>query len=239
MERVEPLKDLARDLAGRAAEIADGIDSQIDDRYGSWADNQMDALFAADHFAAGRTFYRLAGRLEWVARFREAGPRRACRYLLGTFRDLESAARGGARVPSLYDCSSFSGGSSRRSAGTGAGPRRIWTRSTATASRKKAGKASTPRAAARVPDRAARAGRFDPPAVQGPRVSLNTISTKTETIRGGMSADIPQETLDKPDADERDDQPELRGLMVIEPGSLPNQFRLSDSGRKKTRLVQA
>ena len=41
------LKDLARDLADRAAEIADRIDSQIDDRYGSWADNQMDALFAA------------------------------------------------------------------------------------------------------------------------------------------------------------------------------------------------
>ena len=234
------LKDLARDLADRAAEIADRIDSQIDDRYGSWADNQMDALFAADHFAAaGRTFYRLAGRLEYGSRASvRPGLQRAYRYLLGTFRDLESAARGGTRVPSLYDCSSLLRRIEQEIGGDWGRPSPDMDQVDRDRLKEKSweGKYAKGRGAAVY--LIERSGPGD--LIRRPFKDLESLfKYNFDQNRGnnpwGHVADIPQETLDRMRTGETISR-SFEGLMVIEPGSLPNRSVYLIQGGKKRGL---
>lgn len=113
-DRSERLADLAIDLERKAVEIVDDVNGRFFDRNASydrnrsWADDQVEALFASETFAASsRVFRRLAeGDRGFDSRMTvRQGMERAYRLLYRDFETLEESARR-ARVQSyaLTDC---------------------------------------------------------------------------------------------------------------------------------------
>ena len=237
------LVELALNLAERAAEIAESMEDQIDDRYGSWSDNQIEVLFASENFAAaGRAFHRLAERAEYGSRYSmRSGLQQAFRYLIRAFDDLESASRGGVRMYGLSDCASILRRIERELGGD-------WDRTYSGEDRVERdrlqendwdgnyvkGRDSTVYLIERRGS-----GDF----VRRPFKNLESLfKYNYDQDRGdnpwGHVAEVPAETLDRMRTGDSIDR-SFEGLMVIEPGKLPNRSVYLIQGGKKRGLTKA
>jgi len=237
------LVELALNLAERAAEIAESMEDQIDDRYGSWSDNQIEVLFASENFAAaGRAFHRLAERAEYGSRYSiRSGLQQAFRYLIRAFDDLESASRGGVRMYGLSDCASILRRIERELGGD-------WDRTYGGEDRVERdrlqendwdgnyvkGRDSTVYLIERRGS-----GDF----VRRPFKNLESLfKYNYDQDRGdnpwGHVAEVPAETLDRMRTGDSIDR-SFEGLMVIEPGKLPNRSVYLIQGGKKRGLTKA
>lgn len=237
------LVDLARNLAERAGEIVGTMEDQIDDRYSSWSDNQIEALFAAENFAAaGRAFHRLAERAEYGSRYSvRSGLDRAYRYLLRAYDDLESAARGGSRTYALSDCASIlrrierelGGGLNRTSGGEDQIERNQLQENDWDGNYVKGRDATVYLIERRE------SGDF----IRRPFQNLESLfKYNYDQDRGdnpwGHVAEVPAETLDRMRTGDPINR-SFEGLMVVEPGKLPNRSVYLIQGGKKRGLTKA
>ncbi len=237
------LVDLARNLAERAAEIAESMEDQIDNRYGSWSDNKIEALFASENFAAaGRAFHRLAEKAGYGSRYSErSGLVRAYRYLIRAYDDLESAARGGVRIYALSDCASIlrrierelNGGGNRTFEGENRVERDQLQENDWDGNYVKGRDATVYLIERRG------AGEF----VRRPFKNLESLfKYNYDQDRGdnpwGHVAEVPVETLNRMRTGDSIDR-SFEGLMVVEPGTLPNRPVFLIQGGKKRGLTKA
>jgi len=234
--------DLAENLADRAADIARTMEGQIDDRYGSWSDNQIEVLFAAENFAsAGGAFYRLAGRTRYGSRYSSrSGLQKAFRYLVRAYDDLESASRGGVRVYALSECASLLRRIERE---LGGGWNRTWDdEDTVNRDQLKENDWDGNYAKGRdttvylIERRAA--GDF----IRRPFKNLESLfKYNYDEDRGdnpwGHVAEVPAETLDRMKIGDPVSR-SFEGLMVVQPGSLPNRPVYLIQGGKKRGLTK-
>ena len=237
------LVDLAQNLAERAAGIAETMEDQIDDRYGSWSDNQLEALFASENFAAAsRAFYRLAGRVGYGSRYSvRSGLERAYRYLIRAYDDLESASRGGVRTNALSDCASILrrierelGGSGNRTFEDEDRVERDQLQENDWDGNYVKGRDATVYLIERRG-----AGEF----VRRPFKNLESLfKYNYDQDRGdnpwGHVAEVPAETLNRMRTADPIDR-SFEGLMVVEPGTLPNRPVFLIQGGKKRGLTKA
>jgi hypothetical protein len=237
------LVDLAANLAERAAEIAESMEDQIDNQVGSWSDNQIEALFASENFAAAsQAFHRLAERTEYGSRYSvRLGLDRAYQHLLRAYDDLESISRSGVRMSVLSDCASIlrrierelGGGWNRTSGGE---DQVEWNQ---LEENDWDGNYVKGRDATVYLIEQQGSGNF----VRRPFKNLESLfKYNYDQDRGNNPwdhvAEVPVETLDRMrtgDLIERS----FEGMMVIEPGTLPNRSVYLIQGGKKRGLTKA
>ncbi|MHB8055148.1 MAG: hypothetical protein ACYDH3_07880 [Candidatus Aminicenantales bacterium] len=240
------LVQYAADLEEQADGIAEAISNQIYDRYESWSEAEVKAIYGSEKFLAScRVFHRLAERSSDDASQRystrsssRSGLDGAFQYLVREFDDFEAVARrAGIRTYDLTKCADLIKRMERE-----IGNRRSFSQTTVERSelehRDWEGKyAKGSGAAVYLIERQGR------DLVRRPFKNLESLfKYNFDADRGGnpwsQVADVPAETLDRMKVGEEIERT-FEGQMIIEPGTKENRPVYLIQGGKKRGLANS